>query len=169
MKLSLPLAITLSFAALTLTAAPKNFAGRWTLDLESSKNLPRGYQRVKSQVPTVAQTPEHLSVAIDVQREEADATQQSFEFDLNGKPTESESKMHTPNGDQKIAMLLKGTLRDDGKIELVQERQLKTPQAARTLTTVELWELSGDGQTLTIHRRDEMQGGALQFDLVFKR
>jgi hypothetical protein len=168
------LALALSVAA-TLAAAPKaaDYSGKWTLDKAASKSLPHMYDKVSSHRIDVAQAPGKLTVAIDIARTEGAPIQQTLDFDLSGKPTQTETTVHTPGGDKKMPMTLKGSVREDGRVEVTEEREMRGPEGPDVnpikATTYELWDVSADGKTLTIHRRDQMPRGTFEYDMVFTR
>jgi hypothetical protein len=60
-------------------------------------------------------------------------------------------------------------VREDGRVEVSEEREMRGPEGAVTATTYELWDISADGKTLTIHRRDQMSRGMFEYDMVFTR
>ena len=164
------LALALS-VAVTLAAAPKtpDYSGRWTLDKAASKSLPHMYDKVSSHTIAVAQTPGKLTVSIDITRGEGAPIQQTLDFDLSGKPTQAETTVHTPDGDRKMPMTLKGSVREDGRIEVTEEREMRGPEGPITATSYELWDVSADGKTLTVHRKDQMPRGTFEYDMVFTR
>jgi hypothetical protein len=164
--------LVLAFSvAVTVTAAPKtvDYSGKWTLDRAASKSLPRMYDKVSAHKIDVAQTSTTFTVAVDITRSEGAPVQQTFDFDLTGKSTQTETTVHTPDGDRKIPMTLKGAVREDGRIEVTEEREMRGPEGPINATTYELWDVSADGKTLTVHRRDTMPRGTFEYDMVFTR
>jgi hypothetical protein len=163
-------ALALSIAV-TLTAAPKavDYSGKWTLDRAASGNLPRMYDKVSAHKIDVTQTATTFTVAVDITRSEGAPVRQTFNFDLTGKSTQAETTVHTPDGDRKIPMTLKGVVREDGRIEVTEEREIRGPEGSINATTYELWDVSADGKTLTVHRRDTMPRGTFEYDMVFTR
>lgn len=154
-------------ATLAAAPAPVDYSGKWTLDRAASKDLPRMYENVSAHKIAVSQTAGTFTVAIDISRNDGPAIQQTLDFDLTGKPTETESMIRTPDGERKIPMTLKAKRRDDGRIEVTEERKLNGPEGAMTMTTYELWDLSADGRTLTVHRKDDTPRGVREYDMVF--
>ena len=165
---SVVLALSVAF---TLTAAPRtaDYSGKWTLDKSASKGLPHMYDKVSSHSIDVAQTATKFTVAIDITRGEGEPIRQTLDFDLTGKATQAETTVHTPDGDRKLPMTLKGSVRDDGRVEVTEEREMRGPEGAVTARTYELWDISADGKTLTIHRKDQMPRGTFEYDMVFTR
>jgi hypothetical protein len=164
--------VALAFSvAVTLTAATKtvDYSGKWTLDRAASKSLPHMYDKVSAHKIDVAQTATKFTVAIDITRTEGAPIQQTLDFDLTGKPTQAETTVHTPGGDRKLPMTLKGSVREDGRVEVTEEREMRGPDGAVTATTYELWDISADGRTLTVHRKDTMPRGTFEYDMVFTR
>ncbi|MEA2572650.1 MAG: hypothetical protein QOI24_4651 [Acidobacteriota bacterium] len=160
------------FLAITLTAAaPKvvDYSGKWTLDKPASKSLPHMFDKVSAHRIDVAQTSTRFTVAIDITRSEGEPIRQTLDFDLTGKATQTETTVHTPDGDRKLPMTLKSTVREDGRVEVTEEREMRGPEGAVTATTYELWDISADGKPLTIHRKDQMSRGTFEYDMVFTR
>jgi len=170
MKALTGFALALS-VAVTLTAAPKtpDYSGKWTLDRAASKNLPPMFEKVTSHRIDVSQTKDKFTVALDISRGEAPPIQQTLDFDLTGKPTQTETTVHTPGGDRKLPMTLKASVREDGRVEVTEEREMRGPEGPVTAMTYELWDVSADGKTLTVHRKDTMPRGTFEYDMVFTR
>jgi hypothetical protein len=170
MKALTGIALALS-VAVTLAAAPKtpDYSGKWTLDRAASKNLPPMFEKVSSHKIDVSQTAAKFTVALDIARGEAAPIQQTLDFDLTGKPTQTETTVHTPGGDRKLPMTLKASVREDGRVEVTEEREMRGPEGPVTAMTYELWDVSADGKTLTIHRKDTMPRGTFEYDMVFTR
>jgi hypothetical protein len=163
--------LVLSFAvSLSAAQKPVDYSGKWTLDRTASKNLPRMFENISQQKISVTQTAEKFSVALDITRTEGEPIKQTLDFDLTGKPTQTETVVRTPDGEKKAPMTLTAKLRDDGRVEVNEEREMKTPDgAAMSFNTYELWDLSADGKTLTVHRKDQTPRGDREFDMVFTR
>jgi hypothetical protein len=171
MKAIATCALALSLATTLTAAAPKvvDYSGRWTLDKSASKSLPHMYDKVSAHNIDVAQTATKFTVAIDITRGEGEPIRQTLDFDLTGKATQAETTVHTPDGDRKMPMTLKGVVREDGRVEVTEAREMRGPEGPFTATTYELWDISADGKTLTIHRKDQMPRGTFEYDMVFTR
>jgi hypothetical protein len=160
----------LLLAAVSVWAArPADYHGKWLLDRAASRNLPRRFERVQTHRLVVEQTNTKLSIGVHLESDGVPPMDRTMVTSLDGKPTLSETVVRTPMGEQKVPLSLHATVRDDGRLDVVEERQLKTPDGERTLISTELWQLSSDGKTLTVHRNDEMPNGKVDYDMVFKR
>lgn len=165
-------AIVLSLAATAALAAPlPDYSGKWTLDLAASKDLPqRMYAGVASQTLTLKQTDKQVSFDIDIQRkDDAPAFKQTLTFNLDGTPTETSSKVRTPNGEVTVPMTLTLKPAADGTLNVTEVRHLSMGEQKFEAETSEQWQLSADGKTLTVHRTDKMRRGTMSFDMVFRR
>jgi hypothetical protein len=68
------------------------------------------------------------------------------------------------------SLALKASWKKGGKIlELQSTRKFKTPEGDRSMTNKDRWELSEDGQTLTVKRTLDMPTGVEEVKLVFTR
>jgi len=68
------------------------------------------------------------------------------------------------------SIALKASWKKSGKIlELQSTRKFETPEGARSMTNKDRWELSEDGQTLTVKRTLDMPMGMEEVKLVFTR
>lgn len=171
MKAIASFALALS-VAVSLAAASKtpDYSGKWVLDRAASKNLPPMFERISSHKIDVSQTPQKFTVAVDITRGEgAPPMKQTLDFDLTGKSTQTETTARTPEGEIKLPMTIKGNVREDGRIEVTEERELPTPNGPMKGSTYELWDVSADGKTLTVHRKDTMPRGTFEYDMVFTR
>ncbi len=83
-------------------------------------------------------------------------------YDLSGKQTSASIGM---GGEVKLT----AGKESGGKLKLTQVRNLETQMGALTLTTVETWELSADGKTLTVKSSTETPRGNRSQTLVFEK
>lgn len=146
---------------------PVNYAGTWTLDAKQSKNLPPYYSEVKSQKLTVTQTDAQLSVAVEIDAGRAAPDRMSFIYQLDGTETNTETSIRTPAGLTNVPTKLKATVGDGGRIHLTISREIPMQGQTIKAATDEDWELSADGQTLTIRRADDTPRGRVQMEMIF--
>jgi hypothetical protein len=169
-KIAATATLALLLATATLAAPkPADYSGTWVLNRTTSHNLPRMYEHVSSQKMTTKQTETQLTCALEITRIDGPALQQTFVFDLGGKATQTETLVRTPNGEQKVPMTLRAEVRPDGALHVIEERSIQTPDGTKTFTTDEVWTLSTDGKTLTVHRKDDTPRGTAEFDMAFDR
>lgn len=160
-------AVSLAFGGGAKPAA--NYAGAWTLDKQQSKGLPPYYDRVKSHRLVVTQDEQHLNVAVEVDTGQPEPDRLNFVYNLDGTETKTETMIRTPEGRVNVPTTLKATVGEAGKIQITITRDLQMPGKVFKGVTVEDWELSADGKTLTIHRADDTPRGKMQADMVFLR
>lgn len=158
------LALSLSTA---LSAAPVNYGGHWTLDHAASKNLP-AYLGGGTHSISVMQDHSRLYLALAIVRPNESDLRQVLEFNLDGSPVTTSTTVHTPNGDIQVPMTTTLVVKD-GALDITELRELTTPAGVRKLTSTEVWEMSRDRKTLTVHRKDELPNGAAEYDMVFRR
>jgi len=171
-------------------AAPTNFAGTWTLDKTKSQ-LPQMMANLDSYTLTVTQDAQQLTTDIKIKRNEnPEGTgggapgaggppgggpgggrhggmgmmgPQNVTYKLDG----SETTLDT--GGRGTATV-KAEWQDGGKsLKLTTKRTLNFQGNDVTVTTTELWSLSGDGKTLTIQRTSESPRGTQTATLVFNK
>jgi hypothetical protein len=159
----------LASAVAPAPAAPVNYSGHWTLDAARSRNLPPFYARVKSHVLDVTQDAAHLTVAVAIDIGEGEPDRISLPYSLDGQPVRTETLVRTPRGPMSVPTTLLATVDEAGAVHIAITRRVETPDGARELHGSEVWELSPDGRTLTVHRRDEMPQGTIDSDMVFAR
>lgn len=158
-------ALLLSAASLSAaTTAPANFAGKWTLDQSKSQNLPHFYARVKNHTLNVTQDASSLDVGVEVAVGEQAPEKLDFHYTLDGKESKTETSIRTVSGPVKTPAYLKATVADAGGLAITIDRVL--PDGAH-IKTNELWTLSADGKTLTVHRKDDGPMGSRDSDMVF--
>ena len=165
------LAATLLIAATTLMAkAPASYSGAWLLAKSESKNLPRNYDIVKSARVMVTQDEKTFTINVTIDAEGRPEYKQSFLYPLDGTSRTTESTIRTPNGPLQVPTTLAAQVKDGGVLELTETRIVSfDPSNKVTVTSTELWTLSDEGKTLTIHRKDQRPQGLQEYDMVFHR
>jgi hypothetical protein len=164
-KLALTTALLAATALYAATPTAANYAGKWTLDQTKSQNLPHFYARVKSQTLNVTQDANALDVAVEVAVGEQSPDKLDFHYTLDGKEAKAETSIRTVSGPVKTPVWLKAVVQDAGALAITIDRQL--PGDGAHAKTNELWSLSADGKTLTVHRKDDGPLGARESDMVF--
>jgi hypothetical protein len=170
---TMPLAILL-FALTTaaFAAEPRSYAGKWSFDPALSKGLPTMYADVTKWTLDVTQNAEHVKVDVHIENKRPDrpSLDQAFDYALNGSETSSTSRVMTPNGPLDVPTKLTARVKESGALDITITRELTMGEQTRHLVIKEAWELSADGKTLTVHRKDERpQGESVEFDVVFKK
>lgn len=151
-----------------------NYAGDWTLDKDMSELGERS--RVKSMTMNVSQTDKELTYERKAEREAAPeggggrgmgggrgpggGEPGVMTFSLDGK----ETKAKTGRGEAKLKAKA-----DKGKLTLTTERNFEGPNGSISLTTVETWELSSDGKTLTVSSETKTPRGDQSQKMVFTK
>lgn len=160
-------------AAVSFAAAQNktpDFGGKWKLDMSKSELGERS--RVESMDMTVEQTAASLSVERTPKFAGGGEGMGGgmgrgmmgggkMTYDLSGKETKVEGSMGNA--------MLKAEKAADGKLLLTQNRNLETQMGSFSLKTVETWELSADGKTLTINSSTETPRGNRTQKMVFGR
>lgn len=99
---------------------------------------------------------------------------QQATYQLDGKETVveleprqgGEGQPQQPGG----SLVLKASWKKNGKVlELQSTRKINLPDGERSITSKDRWELSEDGQTLTVKRSVEMPMGTQEARLVFSK
>jgi uncharacterized protein YpmS len=158
----------LMFISFTFAQAKAvNYAGSWRLDKTKSKNLPTFYENIKSQQLVVTQDEKQLKIAVTVDLGQSSPDKMNFAYNFDGNETKTETTIRTPGGPRQVPSTLKAVVGQDGKVQLTIARELQTPNGVLKGTTIEDWELSADGKTLTIHRVDDTPRGKMEMDMVF--
>jgi hypothetical protein len=184
-KVLLMAVFCLLFAVGAVSAQEKkmtNFAGNWELDISKSKLSERS--RLESMTMNVTQSDESLTIETTAKRAEraegegrgggfgggggrgmpgGDGNQSTI-YNLKGKETTIESAGQF-GGETKF----KAELKKDGKLKLIQTRNIETQRGAMNIKTIETWELSNDGKTLTINRDTETPRGNQNSEMVFMK
>ncbi len=161
------------FAMSVAVSAQGEFAGDWTLDKEKSELGERS--RVKSMTMNVTQSDTELTYERKVEREEGGqggggrggrgprggGNAGAVTYNLEGEETTAT----TPRGEAKLtAKKLEGD-----KLELTRSQSFEGRMGAITIKTVETWELSEDGKTLTVSSETETPRGARNSKMVFSK
>lgn len=160
----------LSIAAFSFGGAkPANYSGAWTLDMKQSKNLPKYYERIQSHKLNITQDEKRLNVGVEIGREQHEPEKIDLIYNLDGSETKTEMKLRTQDGLVSVPTTLKAVVKDDGKIEITITREVPMPDKTFKGVTVEDWELSADGKTLTIHKTDNAPWGKMESEMIFLR
>ena len=166
------LSALLCIASTCALAADAKFDGRWMLDLQKSRNLPRPFQNVASHQLIVNQDGNKVNVQIDITNTLPDAPKFSrlLTYVVDGEETNTETTIRTPAGVQNIHTTISARSKSDGGLHLIFTREQKNGEAAKKMVNTEDWELSGDAKTLIVHCENEMPDGSKAvYDLVFVR
>jgi len=157
-----------------------DYSGTWTLDVSKSKLGERS--RIESMTMTVVQTATELAVTAETKRPAppGDAPQGGrlggggmggfgggdgkTVYSLAGKETKVE--IDGPNG--KMPQALKATA-EAGKLQLSKSTTFNGPMGEVNITTKENWELSADGNTLTVNREQTTPRGTNSTTMVFAK
>jgi hypothetical protein len=173
----------LGVAAVSAQDKTTNFAGNWELDAGKSKLS--DMMRIESMTMNVAQTDKDLTIETKTKRAERPEGEMrggngggngggrrgggrmgrgmggdgTFNYTLDGKETSATS------GDAK----LKAKFEKDGKLKLMQTRNLETPMGAVSIKTNETWELKDDDKTLIVKRDTETPRGTQSSEMYFTK
>ena len=150
-----------------VSAKTASYAGNWTLDFKQSKNLPPFYSNVKSHKLAITQSEKTLNVAVEIDAADDNPLKLNFVYNLDGSETKTESSIKTPDGIKSVPTTLKAETSENGNLKITISREITMPGGAFKGVTVENWELSADGKTLTIHRADHTPRGKMEADMVF--
>lgn len=165
---NLSLAIVLLITSFAFGAAkPADYAGNWSLDMKQSKNLPPYYSNVKSHKLFIEQDEKRLKIAVEVDAERGEPDRINLTYNLDGSEVKTETGIRTQNGLIQVPTTLKAAAGEDGKLQITITREIPLPDKIFKGVTVEDWELSSDGKTLTIPRTDDTPRGKMQADMVF--
>ncbi|HUQ33214.1 MAG TPA: hypothetical protein VM095_13920 [Pyrinomonadaceae bacterium] len=160
----------LSITALSFGGAkPADYSGNWTLDMKQSKNLPKYYERIQSHKLNITQDEKLLNVRVEIGREQNEPEKIDLAYNLDGSETKTEMKIRTQDGLLSVPTTLKAVVKDEGKLEIIITREVPMPDKTFKGITVEDWELSVDGKTLTIHKTDTAPWGTMESEMVFVR
>lgn len=147
-----------------------NFAGTWNLDVAKSKLGERNM--IETQAMTVTQTDKDIKIETKTTRKAPPegapppgggrpggmggglGGDMPTTYALDGKETTMEAQ--GPMGPMPVALKAKF---DGGKLNLSRSSTFNGPMGEVTMTTKETWELSADGNTLTVNTtRTTMRG-----------
>ncbi len=165
----------LSMAIAISAQTTPNYAGDWTLDKDKSELGERS--RVKSMTMNVTQTDKELTYERKAEREAAPegggrgmgggggrgpggGEPGAMTFSLDGKETKAEAG----RGEAKLKAKA-----EKEKLTLSTERNFEGPMGSISLTTVETWELSSDGNTLTVSSQTKTPRGDQSQKMVFTK
>ncbi|MBK8465513.1 MAG: hypothetical protein IPL32_06745 [Chloracidobacterium sp.] len=182
MKKNFMLAAFLSlFVALSASAQDKaaNFSGTWTLDVSKSKMSDR--MPIESQTLTVTQTDKDIKIETATKRPPppTDAPQGgqmggrkpgsamgdgTKTYSLDGK--EAKTDVEGPMGS--MPEITKAKI-ESGKLKLSNSRSFSGPMGEVTMTSKETWELSSDGNTLTVNSERSTPRGSESSTKVFTK
>lgn len=184
MRNTILVTLCLCLSALAVSAQDKtpDFSGDWKLDIENSEL--GGRARIESMTMKVTQSETELSVERNVKRKGRDASiggalgggnrgrgRQRLRrgipatiYDLTGKETSVKISDGIMNGNTKLK-----AESSKGKLMLTQDRILNTPRGERKMKSVESWELSDSGNTLTISTVRSTRRGERTTKMVFTK
>lgn len=186
------LGVLLASVFVATATTPANFGGTWALDRAKSKDLPPQWENVESYTLTVTQDAQQLTADTKITRKEAaDAGAPGAGGPPGGGPggpgggrrgggmgmgmmgpqtyklDGSETTLDT--GGRGTATV-KAEWQNGGKtLKLVTKRTFNFQGNDVTTTNTEVWDLSGDGKTLTIQRTNESPRGTQTSTLVFNK
>ena len=167
---SLALALALSLAPLAPSAPkPVNYSGSWTLDKARSKGLPPFYDQVRSQRLEIAQRGWHLDVGVVVDVGGAAPDTMRFVYTINGAETRTLTAVRGAGGMMQVPTVLRAVASADRQVHLTIERDIAIGDRSFHAVSKEDWQLSANGDTLTVHRADDTPRGTMQSDMVFTR
>lgn len=148
----------------SVSAAPANFSGTWSLDKSKSEGL-QGRMANVDQTWAVTQDAKTFTIDKSFSGGEQPIPSQKSTYNLDGSETTMDMTGRMPG---KAA--LKAKWQDDGKI-LELSSVLKTNVQGNdvTITTTEHWELADGGKTLKVHRVSESPQGTRETKLTFAK
>ncbi|MEK6320623.1 MAG: hypothetical protein AABN33_02955 [Acidobacteriota bacterium] len=148
----------------SVSAAPTDFSGTWSLDKAKSEGL-QGRMANVDQTWVVTQDAKTLTVDKSFSGSEQPMPSQKSTYNLDGSETSMEMTGRMPG---KAA--LKAKWQGDGKI-LELSSVLKTNVQGNdvTITATEHWELADGGKTLKVHREQESPQGKRETKLTFAK
>ncbi|MFY9556205.1 MAG: hypothetical protein WAV47_15945 [Blastocatellia bacterium] len=148
----------------SVSAAPANFAGTWSLDKAKSEGL-QGPMANADQTWVVTQDAKTLTVETTITGTEQPIPPSKRTYNLDGSETTMEVTGRMPG---KAA--LKAKWQGDGKVlELSSVRNVNVQGNDVTITSTEHWELADGGKTLKVHRTQESPRGKQETTLTFAK
>ena len=148
----------------SVSAAPANFSGTWSLDRAKSEGL-QGRMANLDQTWVVTQDAKTLTVEASFSGGDQPMPSQKKTYNLDGSETSMEMTGRMPG---KAA--LKAKWQGDGKIlELNSVLKANVQGNDVTITTTEHWELADSGKTLKVHRVSESPQGTRETKLTFAK
>jgi hypothetical protein len=146
----------------SVSAAPANFAGTWSLDKAKSEGL-QGRMANVDQTWVVTQDAKTITIERSFSGSEQPMPSQKSTYNLDGSETTQEM-----TGRMAGKAALKAKWQDDGKIlELSSVLKANIQGNDVTITTTEHWELADGGKTLKVHREQESPQGKRESKYVF--
>jgi hypothetical protein len=172
--MNLRLIFVLACAAVALSSGfattPVDYSGSWSLNREQSKDLPAQLASVKAFDLLVA-AEKGLKVDVDIETGQAQVphVHHSFLYPLDGSETATTNEIMTPGGPKQVPTRLSGKVENNGMLYLTLIRDIQMKDQVRTLRSAEKWELSADGQSLTVHVDEERPNGPATYAMVFQK
>lgn len=160
------LLLSLSLAA---HAANAPYAGTWVFDVPASRDVPEPLTAgLKDWRLDVQQSAAELTIGTRIVREDGEITA-THKHKLDGTLTTMETTARTPNGLVKVPLKSTAKVDANGAINITSEGELPGGDGVMKTTRRDRLELSADGKTLTVHRKDSMPNGEFEFALVFRK
>jgi hypothetical protein len=148
----------------SVSAAPTNFSGTWTLDKAKSEGL-QGRMANVDQTWVVTQDAKTLTIEKSFSGGEQPIPSQKSTYNLDGSETSMDM-----TGRMAGKAALKAKWQGDGKIlELNSVFKTNVQGNDVTITTTEHWELDDGGKTLKVHRTQESPRGTQESKLSLGR
>jgi hypothetical protein len=148
----------------SVSAAPTNFAGTWSLDKAKSEGL-QGRMANVDQTWVVTQDAKTFTVETSFSGGEQQMPSQKRTYNLDGSETSMEMTGRMPG-----KATLKAKWQGDGKIlELSSVLKANVQGNDVTITTTEHWELADGGKTLKVHRVSENPRGTQETKLTLAK
>lgn len=158
--LSLSCALMVGFWS--VSAAPTDFSGTWTLDKAKSEGL-AGPMAQADITLTVTQDAKTITIETKITGGPQDIPAQKSTYNLDGSETTAEMGGRMPG---KATLTAKWS--SDGKaLDLTSVRKFNAQGNEVTRTTKDHWELADGGKTLKVHRNSEGRQGPQESKLVF--
>lgn len=157
MRTTLVLLLALASHAAAQAPGKHPYAGRWSLDVAASRDLPPFYAMVRSHTLEIAQDDTSLVVGVVMTDTAGVAMPMRFPYDLR-KPVRTTTQVRTPSGPREIPTTLTATPRADGGIDVDIAREVAMGGTVAKPMDRERWALSADGRQLLIDREAEMPG-----------
>ena len=161
-------ALLLLSLSLGAHAADAPYAGTWLLDVPASKLPEPMTDGLKEWRLEVQQNATDLTIGVRILREDGEIAA-THKHKLDGTPTPIETTARTPNGLVKVPLTSIANVDASGAINLTLEGEVRGGGEVMKTTRRERLELSADGSTLTVHRKDSMPNGEFEFALVFRK
>jgi len=171
MRKSFVLAAIITLLSISFTvSAESKYAGDWKLDMTKSEL--GGRSRVESMTMNVTETDGKLTYKRTAKRAEGGDGRRrrggggggTVTYNLDGSETSAEI-----SGGRFSGKVTYKAEKKDGKLVLTATRSFETPNGTRTIKTVETWETSADGKTLTINIERVTPRGPVSSKMVFAK